>query len=38
MIDELWTVSIDEAKAFTEEQPGMIRKADAVYLCSICAI
>ena len=38
MIDELWTVSIDEAKAFTEQQDGIIKKADAVYLYGGCVI
>lgn len=38
MIDELWTVSIDEAKAFIEQQPGIIKKACAVYLYGGCRI
>ena len=38
MIDELWTVSIDEAKAFTEQQPGITKKADAVYSYGGCTV
>lgn len=38
MVDELWTVSIDEAKAFIEQQGGIIKTAYAVYLYGGCRI